>query len=478
MRLNVIHIILVLVMAAVLGNTTSCRKQQKVQTVGGELKFSDDTLSFDTVFTAAGSFTTQLLIYNPQNEEVILSSVRLKAGGSSYFHLNVDGFKGNNIPNIRIAAHDSVYVFATVNINPNDSLTPFVVTDSLVASLNGKEFYVPFMAYGQNAHYMDRDSINTNITWLTDKPYVVLHPFVVGPQGTLNIPTGCRVYMHQDARFFVYGQFNAGTTGSSTDSVLFQGDRLDRRYFGFQGYPGEWGGIYFVPGSAGRITRSIIKNCGGATRYWNYSVFPAAIEVDTAAALFIDHSVVKNSIGYGLLSYSGNVVATNCLFAATGAYAMAVIQGGYDSLTNCTFANDGGTGLTHSATSTLAVLNYYSPDGRNYFYGDLNGVMRNCIVYGTLDSEVVFSSAPNAAANFRVDHCLLKMGTVRDPFVTYTGCLFNQDPLFANTNQNDYHLQDGSPAIDSGIPWAGIGSTDLDDKPRENRTIDMGCYEH
>src|SRR4051812_6432579 len=103
-------------MAMLLG-ASACRKTNTL-TNGGVLSFSNDTLKFDTVFTAAGSYTNWVVIYNPQSEGVVVSQVRLQNGTASYFHLNVDGRKGNVATNIKIAAHDSVYVFATVNIDP------------------------------------------------------------------------------------------------------------------------------------------------------------------------------------------------------------------------------------------------------------------------------------------------------------------------------------------------------------------------
>jgi hypothetical protein len=465
--------------------------------VGGVLKFSDDTLKFDTVFTAAGSFTTGILIYNPQNEAVILSSVRLKGGDGSYFHLNVDGFAGNNVSNLKIQPHDSIYVFATVNINPNNALTPFVVTDSLIATLNGKEFYVPFMAYGQNARYIVDSVLSTNAVWDSVLPYVVIYTnsankakgLQINPGVTLTLQPGTRVYMHQNANIAVFGKLISN--GTKRDSVIFQGDRLDRRYFDYEGFPGEWGCLYFDSHSSGNLLKyTRVENGGNGS----LGLFPAAVIVWTDSVnynspsssekqLTIDHSVIKNSIGYGVLSFQGTVVASNSLFAATGSYALAVIKGGYDSITNCTFANYGGTGLTHggaAGTGTVAILNYYSPDGRNYYYGDLNGRMRNCIVYGSLDSEIVCSAAPEAGANFHMDHCLLKMGSVRESFVQFTGCIFNEDPLFNGTSKNDYHLKEGSPAINSGADvGTAIGPTDLDDNIRvKEGTIDIGCYEH
>src|ERR1700744_4979449 len=104
-----LKISLIIVTGLIIALCISCRKQKTLSS-GGNLLFSTDTLTFDTVFTAEGSFTTGLLIYNPQDETVVLSSVKLQNGTASYFHLNVDGFSGNNITNLKIAPHDSIYV--------------------------------------------------------------------------------------------------------------------------------------------------------------------------------------------------------------------------------------------------------------------------------------------------------------------------------------------------------------------------------
>lgn len=471
----------------------SCRKEKKIQTIGGSLEFSDDTLSFDTVFTKAGSFTDGILIYNPQDQEVVLSSVRLLHGTSSYFHLNVDGNQGNAVTNIKIAAHDSIYVFATVNIDPTNERTPFLVTDSLVATLNGKDFFLPFVAYGQNAHYIVDSVLTSSTVWDTTLPYVIIHNvanvdspkpggLIIAPGVTLSLKAGCRVYMHQTATMLVLGTLLSN--GTKTDSVIFQGDRIDRRYFGYEGYPGEWGGIYFDNFSSGnRLSYTRIEN-GGNGGYLPFAasilVYPDSVNFNSPTAtkqLTMDHSIVRNSIGYGLLSFQGTVAASNCLFTATGAYAYAAIKGGYDSLTNCTFTNYGGTGLSHSSAGTVVLLNYFKPDQYTLYKGDLNAVMRNCIVYGSLDSEIVCDAIPDAAAALRMDHCLLNMGTVREPFITFTDCIFNEDPMFTNTAKGDYTLKDGSPAIGKGTPLFAPAD-DIKGTPRDASNIDIGCYKH
>src|SRR6185295_5246363 len=51
-------------------------------------------------------------------------------------------------------------------------------------------------------------------------------------------------------------------------------------------------------------------------------------------------------------------------------------------------------------------------------------------------------------------------------------------PLFVDQTAGNFHLQPGSPCIDTGSDTYSTGSTDLDGNPRVvNGTIDMGAYE-
>ncbi len=453
-------------------------------TTGGSLAFSTDTLQFDTVFTAAGSFTTGLLIYNRQSEAVTVSSVKMLHGASSYFHINVDGFKGNAVSNIKIAAHDSVYVFATVNIDPTNKLMPFIVTDSLVATLNGKDFYVPFTAYGQNARYIVDSVLTGNPVWDTMLPYVIVNSAQVNPGATLTINAGCRVYMHQNSSLIVLGKLLCN--GTKEDSIIFQGDRLDRSYFGYQGYAGEWGSLYFDSRSNGsKLTCTRLVNCGNASLGYAAAIWvaPDSVNYNNPTAtpqLTLDRCVIQNAIGYGILSFTGSIVATNCLVNTTGAQAMAVFKGGFDSITNCTFANYGNYAVSHSSSPTLSILNWLEVAQDVYAYSDLNMVMRNCIVYGSLDSEVVCDTSGSTIhgtykTNLAFDHCILKMGTDIEGFVKMNQCL-QQDPKFINSAKGDFHIGSGSPAIGKGTPVSAVNK-DLEDWVRGGGN-DIGCYQY
>jgi hypothetical protein len=488
MQIKGIHIILVCTLLAALG-ATSCKKTSTL-TSGGIIKFSDDTLKFDTVFTAEGSFTTGILIYNPQSEAVTVSSVRMESGASSFFHLNVDGHTGATATNIRIAPHDSIYVFATVKINPNDTTNPFLIVDHLIATMNGKDFKMTFTAYGQNARYIIDSALTTTpVPWDNKLPYVIIwtgdtskpHGLQINPGVTLTLNKGCRIYMHQNANITVFGTLKSN--GTKTDSVVLQGDRLDRAYFGYIGYPGEWGGIYIDSKSSGSILKyTIFENCGnGSLGLAPSAIYVALDSINNPASpqLTLEDCTIRNSYGFGIYSFHGSVTATNCLINTTGQQSLAMVLGGKGLFTNCTFANYGTQAVSHSSSPTVAIQDYYwdGVSGDPVYYSSLNAVLRNCIVYGSLDSEITCDTTGSPAGtsvSLLLDHCLLKMGGVREPFVQFSACLFD-DPLFKDATKGDFHLKSGSPAKTSATTTAPYTGADLDGVTTWYSS--MGCYQ-
>lgn len=479
LRFSQLWIAIVLLIAVM---DSSCKKT-RLLTSGGELRFSVDTLAFDTVFTAQGSFTNGFVIYNTQDEKIRISSIHMESGPNSYFHLNVDGDSSKNVTTVEIAPHDSAWVFATVKIDPTNADNPFVIVDRMIATLNGKDFAVPFTAYGQNAHYLvgTHDTINTSQTWLTDKPYVIIHGLDVLPGATLTVPAGCRVYMHADSRLFVYGTLKVN--GSKTDSVIFQGDRLDRNYFGYEGYPGEWGGIAFMPQSQNNeMHYAIVTNCGnGAGNFYPAGVFAGWDDSSGLRAdVFLDHTIISNSIGYGLMSLGAKVTAENCLVHTCGAEALALVRGGTYNFKNCDFIVYGNDKVSHIQEPTAAILNYLQIDDTHYVGGDLNANLTNCVVMGSLDNELVCDKKDGFAFNVTLDHCLIKDGgSAIDASVSQTACIFNSDPKFADYIKFDFHSTAGAPMIDAGVNTVFTGlPNDLDDKPRVHNAIDIGCFEY
>ncbi|MEZ5018058.1 MAG: choice-of-anchor Q domain-containing protein [Flavipsychrobacter sp.] len=459
----------------------SCKKEQLL-TSGGQVTFSVDTLTFDTVFTSRGNVTASIKIYNPQNQAIKLSSVGLLKGASSYFDINVNGTPGNTVSDVDIAAKDSIYVFATVSIDPTNQNTPFLVTDELVANLNGREYKLPLRAFGQNAHYIV-DSVLKTQTWLTDKPYVIFRNALVEEGNTLTIPAGCRVYVSANSRLFIEGTLRVN--GTKTDSVVFQGDRLDRKYFGNEGYPGEWGGFYFTSKSRNSELRyAILRNCGNSTSLGEGTFTPAAIQVnidtinDNNYQLRMYNTIIENSIGYGLLAFSSTVYAENCLINACGAQAFAAFEGGGYDFFNCDFIIYGDNKISHIDNPTVALLNYRDIDNVSYVSGPLRASMTNCIVWGSLENELFTRSKGTGTYDVTLNNCLIRLKETLPAEVKANNNILNQDPNFTDHKNWNFRLKSGSPAINAGItpPAPVVINRDLDDKARDVQ-IDIGCYE-
>lgn len=462
--------------------SASCRKD-KVLTSGGQVAFSTDTLMFDTVFTQQGSATRSVRIFNKQKEKIVLSSIRLRLGDKSPYRINVNGTPGTVVTDVELAGNDSVWVFAAVTIDPTNENNPFFVSDDLIATLNGQEYSIPLVAYGQNAYYI-RDSVLTTQTWLTDKPYVIMQNALVAQDETLTIPAGVRVYVHRDSRLYVLGTLKIN--GTKTDSVIFQGDRLDPLVWigDYIDIPGQWGGIYFFKESYGNeINYAVFKNGGAPTAnpFGEGAVLGATIQADPDTVsgsnpkLKITNTVIRTSLGYGLLAFNSSVTAENCRITECGGENVMLFEGGRYQFRNCTIGTYGGAYLSHTENISMAVLNYFPTSQTTYTSAPLTAELRNCIVYGSLENEVFFDRKPDDPATVTVDHCLLKSKDAIPGFVSTAGIILNQDPQYVDYSKDDYHLQASSPAKAAGIALPGI-TADIEGSPRANPPS-IGCYE-
>ena len=94
-----------------------CKKELTTTSSSAQLSFSTNLVFFDTVFVQQGSSVRVFVVHNNNNEAVV-TSIKLQGSYTSPFEINVDGVAGTNFSNVKIPAKDSIYIFTQVNINP------------------------------------------------------------------------------------------------------------------------------------------------------------------------------------------------------------------------------------------------------------------------------------------------------------------------------------------------------------------------
>jgi hypothetical protein len=447
---------------------TSCRKTSFIESADAYVTFSSDTLHFDTVFTTTGSITQSFKIFNLNDQKLKLSNVKLMGGNASSFKLNVDGTPGVNFNDIEIAPNDSIYVFATVTINPNAANLAFIVRDSILINFNGNNRFVQLDAYGQNANFYWNRRIKSNEVWSNNLPFVILGGLTVDSNVTLTIQKGCKIFCHADAPIVVNGTLKV--TGEKYDStrVVFRGDRLDE---GYRDFPGGWPGILFNPSSKDNVLNyAVIKNA-------YQGIVTQLPSVNNNPKVSLNQCIIDNVYDAGILGLASDIKAVNCLISNCGKN-IALGAGGNYSFNHCTVASYGNLYLSHK-DPVLLITNVV--DQNQTF--DLKAAFSNCIFWGEggiVDNEIAIEKKGTTPFNITFENVIYKVKDVPTA-ATFNNSFKNTPPEFdsidAGRRYFDFHLKPTSPAIDKAtFNLLSPVTIDLDGKLRGSKP-DIGCYE-
>ena len=459
----------------------SCKKDQIITDSSAKLAFSTSSVLYDTVFTTVGSVTKIFIVYNKNSQPINISSIKLARGTSSNFRINVDGLKGVSFSNVEIAGKDSLFVFAQVTVDPNGQNNPLIIRDSVVFETNGNTQDVDLEAWGQDAHFYTPNIfpadgfpgysvIACNATWTNDKPHVIYAYAVVKAGCTLTIAAGTKVFMHPNAVLYVDSGATLKITGTISNPVVFQGDRLEVEY---AEAAGQWGTIWLSPQSKNNtIDWAIIKNGF------------IGVKVDTLGAsvnptLTISNTIIKNMSAAALFAQGSYVKGWNCVFANCGQYVAALTIGGKYDFYHCTFANYWNNGVRQFPV--LLLNNYYKDVNENIQSRDLDSAFfYNCIVYGDINSgdEMKLDSSGNTTFRYKFHNTLL-----RTKFDTtgsqYENVVVNMDPHFNDPANNDYRVNSAYSSViakgDNAFRYLFL--YDLSGNFRWP-TITPGAYEH
>lgn len=470
----------------------SCKKDKLLTDSSATVSFSQDSILFDTVFTTIGSATRNIRVINNNSQKVKISSIRLEQGQVSNFVLNVDGTPEKAVSDVEILAHDSIYIFVQVNVNPTNANSPLIIQDKILFDLNGNQQSVALEAWGQDAHYhfpnraiqykngyLPYSTVSSLTTAVTinwgggtlgqpddNKPHVIYGWLVVDSLQKLVINPGVKVYFHQNAGLWVYRYGTLQVNGTYGNEVVFQGDRREADYADI---PGQWDRIWINEGHTDNyINYAIIKN--------NFIGVQASIleNPNQPTKLKITNTIIKNCSKWGLFTQFFTVWGANNVIANCKEYCAALTWGGNYTFLHTTFANyfnkDGGRG----GQACVHIDNY---DGTQILPID-SVYFANSIIEGSQAEEMEFDirQSVNSSQKCRINNCLLKGSVITNTLISTTSNKYNGNPDFKDPINYDFGIKSAIGIADPSILLSyPICNQDIKGTPRTG-TVSVGAY--
>lgn len=499
-----------LILGLTAGIWSGCQRQVWDSDSDHALRFSADTLFFDTVFATVGSVTLPLKVYNDFDGTLLIDEIELESGIASQYRVNINGSPVTNLSqpvrDLALQAGDSMYVFVEVTVDPNETAgnVPFWVIENLRFLTNGNEQIVKLMARGQNAIFHggpnELSVVACDETWTSELPHVIYGQVVVDSACTLTLEPGTKVYGHDGAGILVY-QGTLIAEGSLDEPIVFRGDRLDDNYLGSAG---QWGLAF-------ELTDTLSGNLVNATAFrggiWLYRAVECEfnhVELsDATVGVWVDsvgfgadyslrlrNSIITNAESMGLLSQGGHIMGYNNLISNCGQACGYFALGGSIQLHLTTFANYSTAGGGLRQFPTLYVNDWYeASDGSVQWRPfEQNTEFRNCIAYGnnaTLNdfSEVIVDlwDADIYGSPLLTSSAIHHQEDEFPETVYDENTSINLVPPFVNAVAEDFRLE-GTANIWSGIPSSPPFSVfdvsvDLAGESRNTQAPTKGCFE-
>ncbi|MDR1201851.1 MAG: hypothetical protein LBL58_09535 [Tannerellaceae bacterium] len=415
------------------------------------LSFSVDTLTFDTVFTTIGSATLQFMVYNTNKEPLNIESIRLVNTEKSNFRMNVDGRSGETFSGIRILSKDSMYVFVEVTVDPTGSDEPLLIEDHIEFTTNGVKQTILLQAYGQDANLIKGGFIFDKDTILSaERPYLVYDSITIAEGVTVSIEKGTSFYMHDKAKWIIYGTVNA--TGTLEEPITFRGDRLDNLLtdLPYDRISGLWDGFYFKPESFDNVMDyTVVRNSTGGV----------VCEESTPERLklTVTNTQITNSSGNIFRAVNCHIEASNTEFS-NAKKGLVSLQGGEYHFIHCTLVNQYKIS-PRNVQPVLTLANYYmtvsNEEATIKNVALKKAVFDNCIIDGSypegaeeLKGEILIDKKEDEF-NFLFNHCAVK--TKKTTNASFTGTQFITNDYFPHYksigNDDNHYVNDFRPEI-------------------------------
>ena len=460
--------VIVFVLGSLFLTLSGCREYKVSDDPSLRLRFSTDTLRFDTVFTEQGSATLQLMVYNPNKDALLIDRIGLQPG--SVFRVNIDGEADpDRLHDLTIYGGDSLLVFVRVCADKLNSNNPVLLDESLLFHLSsGTAQQVVLEAYGQDAVRLgrvgcQRTEITGAYTFTADKPYIIFDTLLIG--GALTIDAGARLYMHKGACLIALSDVQA--LGTREAPIVIRGDRLDRL---FDSVPylyagGSWDGFYLQSDKPRSYQLEYADILSG-----NVGLACVSECTETLPTLRMDGCRIHNHTLYGLVLSHVDALVTNTEISNCASYCV-FCSGGTHQFIHTTVAS-------YFGHTNIRIQSAAKEDAAAVYIDDLSKTaprtvtsFYNSIITGYREVQLVLATPfeqyyPGQFVGNYIGTDTAKI--FRNTFYKYKEYVYY-----------DFRLDSLSPAIGIGDSIAALPyPTDRNGVSRALLKPDAGCYQY
>lgn len=405
--------------------TSGCERDFSAHPAQQDLRFSADTLSFDTIFVGQSTPTGHITLINDGADDVSIANFALMGGEGSPFSVNVNGLPIDQAANLRLASGDSLYIFACLkNPTAEAGRAMSIVSDQIVVSDGANVWTAILWASVMNVTKCS-GIITNREEWLCDSiPYWIQDTLTVGPEATLFLGPGVSLLMNGAAAISVEGHLYAD--GLTEAPVYIKHVRPDDFY---DDIPGQWDGLHVL--SNGQLTLfDTFVECS-----------TNGIRVDSAATLKAHNLWVRHTSLSAISARKANVSLVNTLLTTCGSSALA-LQGGTTSLLHVTIADYFSWDYRHDPAFS------FSPQDTTEVPEPTSLSVANSIIVGNLSDEILPDSLPAEGVLFQ--NTLLrtsKKDAINKDTVRFVNCVVTTDANFQDRANLDFHLTQKSKAV-------------------------------
>ncbi len=447
----------------------ACREDYEANSPTQNLKFSEETLFLNTVFTDLSSSTYILTVTNNENQDISIPAIFLEKGTASFYSIEVDGRQNSekHYQDVLIRKNDFITIYVTITA---EAATEALYEDKIVFNLGNQMQEVKLTSIVEDVELFKPDvnsthyEITSDTTWDASKSKIVYEGVLVKSGAKLTIEKGTKVYFYTDSELIIEGGGELIVNGTKDENVYFSGYRKEPEY---DTITGTWNKISLEESAKAKINYAYLK--GGKI----------PVEV-VKANLELTNTKIYNSRQFGLYGENATITASNLVVNHAARYSVFLNEGGNYSFKHCTLVNY--WPYDSSEEVALYVSNVKSESGE-LTYGNLDADFANSIIYSSESDGLrmfIDSEEAEAILNFNTNLINEISGAIDFSGSDFSNTIINQDPMLKDAmkfSSIDLSLMPSSPALDKGnVTEAGFVPYDILEVDR-TLSPDLGAYE-